>query len=52
MFSQVYCLFLFLFSASLFGTLISQVSEIVMKHTMAAKELDRILESYLTVQPR
>jgi archaellum component FlaG (FlaF/FlaG flagellin family) len=50
--TQVYCIFLFLFSASLFGTLISQVNEIVAQHTNKAKELDKILEAYAEVQPR
>ena len=49
---QVYCIFLFLFSASLFGTLISQVNEIVAQHTNKSKEIDKILEAYLEVQPR
>jgi hypothetical protein len=49
---QVYCIFLFLFSASLFGTIISQVNEIVAQHTNEAKELDKILEAYSEMQPR
>jgi hypothetical protein len=50
--SQVYCIFLFFCAASLFGTLISQVNEIVAAQGMVTKELDGILEAYLTVQPR
>jgi hypothetical protein len=49
---QVYCIFLFLYAASLFGTLISQVNEIVASHASMSKELDAILEAYLAVQPR
>jgi hypothetical protein len=49
---QVYCIFLFLCAASLFGTLISQVNEIVNQKTSVSKDLDEILESYLVVEPR
>jgi hypothetical protein len=49
---QVFCIFLFLCAASLFGTLISQVNEIVNQKTSMSKELDEILESYLAVEPR
>jgi hypothetical protein len=52
MFAQLFCSFLFLFAASLFGTIISQVNEIVAQHASMSKELDRILEMYLAVQPR
>ncbi len=48
----MYCIFLFLYSASLFGTLISQVNEIVAAHASMFKELDAILEAYLAIQPR
>ena len=48
----MYCIFLFLYAASLFGTLISQVTEIVASHAAMSKELDSILESYLAVHPR
>jgi hypothetical protein len=43
---------MFLCSASLFGTLISQINEIVNQETSAAKELDVILEAYAAVQPK
>ena len=49
---QIYCLFLFLFAASLFGAIIAEVNEIVVQFTMESKGLDRILESYLTIHPR
>ncbi len=49
---QVFCVLLFLSTASLFGTLISQINEIVNQKTSMDKELDEILESYLTVEPR
>ena len=48
----MYCIFLFLYAASLFGTLISQVTEIVASHAAMSKELDSILEAYLAVHPR
>ncbi len=49
---QVYCIFLFLYAASLFGTLISQVNEIVAANSMMFRELDTILEAYFSLQPR
>ena len=49
---QVYCVFLFFCAASLFGTLISQVNEIVAAQAAVSKELDGILEAYLSVEPR
>ena len=49
---QVYCIFLFLCAACLFGTLISQVNEIVASQGLMSKELDSVLESYLILQPR
>jgi hypothetical protein len=49
---QIFCIFLFLCAASLFGTIIAQVNEIVADLTTKKKDLDRILESYLTLNPR
>ena len=49
---QVYSIFLFLYAASLFGTLISQVNEIVAAHAIMSRELDTILEAYFSLQPR
>uniref|UniRef100_A0A7S0MT42 Ion transport domain-containing protein n=1 Tax=Cryptomonas curvata TaxID=233186 RepID=A0A7S0MT42_9CRYP len=49
---RVFCIFLFLCAASLFGTIISQVNKIVNQKTSVSKELDVILESYLIVKPR
>jgi hypothetical protein len=48
----VFCLFLFLFAASLFGTIVAQVNEIVAQLTTKKKDLDYILEAYLVIQPR
>jgi hypothetical protein len=48
----VYCIFLFFCAASLFGTLISQVNEIVAAQAAMSKELDGVLEAYLTVEPK
>jgi hypothetical protein len=48
----MFCCFLFLFAASLFGTIISQVNDIVAQHASMTKELDTILEMYLSVQPK
>ena len=49
---QIYCVFLFCVAASLFGTLISQVNEIVAAQALQSKELDSVLEAYLDVKPR
>ena len=43
---------MFLSAASLFGTIIAQVNEIVADLTTKKKDLDSILESYLAVNPR
>jgi hypothetical protein len=49
---QVFCIFLFLCAASLFGTIIAQVNEIVAQMTTKKKDLDTILEAYLVLNPR
>jgi hypothetical protein len=49
---KVFCIFLFLFAASLFGTIIAEINEIVAHVTTKKKDLDAILESYLSVRPR
>ena len=49
---QVFCIFLFLCAASLFGTIIAQINEIVADLTTKKKDLDRILEGYLALNPR
>ena len=51
-FPQIYCVFLFCCTASLFGTIISQINEIVAAQASMIKELDRVLEAYLAVQPK
>jgi hypothetical protein len=48
---QVFCIFLFLCAASLFGTIIAQVNEIVASITTKKKILDGILETYLALNP-
>ncbi len=48
---QVFCIFLFLCAASLFGTIIAQVNEIVASVTTKKKILDSILETYLAIHP-
>jgi hypothetical protein len=50
--AQIFCIFLFLTAVSLFGTLISQLNEIVAKQTSETKELDQNLEAYLEIRPR
>ena len=45
-------MFLFFCAASLFGTLISQVNEILANQAANAKELESVLETYLAVEPR
>lgn len=49
---QVYCIFLFLTAASLFGTIISQINEILVAQAEMSKELDNVLEAYSVIQPR
>ncbi len=49
---QIFCIFLFLCAASLFGTIIAQVNEIVAHLTTKKKDLDTILEAYLVLNPR
>ncbi len=51
LFMQVYCIFLFLCAASLFGTIVSQINEIVASQTTISKELDKILEAYFSIEP-
>jgi hypothetical protein len=48
---QVFCVFLFLCAASLFGALVSQVNEIVATATYATKELDENMEAYSSIHP-
>ena len=49
---QVYCILLFMYAASLFGTIIAQINEIVVQNTTMTKDLDVVLESYLALKPR
>ncbi len=49
---QVYCIFLFLSAAFLFGILVSQINEIVAGQQAMSKELDEILDAYFSIQPR
>jgi hypothetical protein len=48
----VYSIFLFLGAASLFGTLVSQINEIVAAQQAVSKELDLVLDAYFSVHPR
>mmetsp|Transcript_40552 Transcript_40552/g.84695 ORF Transcript_40552/g.84695 Transcript_40552/m.84695 type:complete len:81 (+) Transcript_40552:157-399(+) len=52
MLRQVFCIFLFMGAASIFGTLVSQINEIVASQTTISKELDKVLEVYFSIQPR
>ncbi len=49
---QVFCIFLFMCAATLFGALVSELNEIVATSTYATKELDEKLESYSYVKPK
>ncbi len=49
---QVYCVFLFMSSAFLFGILVSQINEIVAAKQVKTKELDNILDAYTSINPR
>ncbi len=48
----MFCIGLFLCAASLFGTIIAQVNEIVSQLTTRKKDLDNILASYVYLKPR
>jgi hypothetical protein len=48
---QVFCLFMFITAVSLFGTLISQINEIITVRANKHRELDNILEAYFIIQP-
>ncbi len=48
----MFCIILFLCAASLFGTIIAQVNEIVSQLTTKKKDLEFILASYVFVKPR
>jgi hypothetical protein len=47
----VFCVFLFLCAATLFGALVSELNEIVATATFASKELDENLEAYTAIKP-
>ncbi len=49
---QVFCIGLFICAASLFGTIIAQVNEIVSQLTTRKKDLENILSSYVYLTPR
>jgi hypothetical protein len=49
---QMFCIFLFMGAASLFGTIVSQINEIVASQTSISKELDHVLEAYFSIEPR
>jgi hypothetical protein len=51
-FVQIFCVFLFVCAASLFGTIIAESNEIISTLTTKRKNLEDILEPYLTVNPR
>ncbi len=48
----MFCIVLFLSAASLFGTIIAQVNELVSQITTKKKDLENILASYVFVKPR
>jgi hypothetical protein len=39
-------------AASLFGTIISQINDILMEKAAMSKDLDNILETYMALRPR
>ncbi len=45
-------IFLFLAAVSLFGTLISQLNEVIAAQTALSKELDKTLGAYLDIRPQ
>ena len=50
--SQIYCIFLFFCAVSLFGTIVAEVNEIVAHLNAQKKDLDEVLEPYLSINPR
>jgi hypothetical protein len=42
---------MFMVAISLFGTVISQINEIIKSHADKNKELDNILEAYFSIHP-
>ena len=49
---QAYCVFMFLAAVSLFGTLISQLNEILASSGTFTRQLHRNFEAYLELRPR
>ncbi len=49
---QMFCVALFVVAASLFGTIIAEVNEILAHLTKRKVELEKIFDSYLAVNPR
>jgi hypothetical protein len=49
---QVYMIFLFLTTVSLFGSIISQLNEILSTYAGRTKDLEDTLELYLRIRPR
>jgi hypothetical protein len=49
---QVYMILVFLAAVSIFGTLISQLNDIVAAQTLENKELDETLRAYLDIRPK
>jgi hypothetical protein len=48
----MFCIALFVVAASLFGTIIAEVNEILAQVTKKKAELDKIFNSYLAIHPR
>lgn len=48
----MYCAALFIFAASLFGTIMAEVNEVLLLLRSKGKGLEKILEAYLAVKPR
>ena len=46
--AQIYCLFLFITGACLFGTLISQLNDILQAMTRKVRALENHLEGYIS----
>uniref|UniRef100_A0A7S0M770 Ion transport domain-containing protein n=1 Tax=Cryptomonas curvata TaxID=233186 RepID=A0A7S0M770_9CRYP len=49
---RVFCIFLFVAAATIFGTLVSQINEIISASEASAKERDRYVDTYLAIKPR
>ena len=49
---QIYCIFLFITGASVFGLLISHFNETMEAENRANREMEDVMDPYLSIRPR